>query len=51
MVALFLHLHFRILEYAVCAEVLWVFMMPPCAGGSDVQWLWALALEIGHLVF
>lgn len=36
MVALFLLLHFRILEHALCPEVLWV-SMPSFAGGSDVQ--------------
>lgn len=50
MAALFLLLHFRILDYAMCPEVLWV-LMPPLARGSDVQRLWALALEIGHCRF
>lgn len=48
MFAQFSLLHIRILEYAMCPEVLWL-LMSPSTWGSGAQGLWALALETDHL--
>lgn len=44
MLRLFSPFGVRILEHAMCLEVLWL-LMPPFTRGSEAQGLWTLALE------